>query len=129
MYSVGSRLPMYVGGMGIAMLAFSPPALQAQVLAAPRRTFTPQTLVDPAALQAELTQVRRVGIRISRDDYALGEFSVAAPILGSDGWACGAINIAGFTARLNPDTERQYSAHVIQAARKVTAELSRKVSV
>ncbi|CAM3913716.1 IclR family transcriptional regulator [Deinococcus frigens] len=125
MYSIGSRLPLYVGGMGVAMLAFSPPELQAQMLGAPRRAYTPQTLVDTAALQAELASVRHGGVRISRDDYALGEFSVAAPIIGGNGWACGALNIAGFTARLDSDTERRYIVAVKEAAQKVTAALSR----
>ena len=119
----GSKLPLHVGGLGVALLAFSPADIQRTVLEqadAGRLTgFTLETLTSRADLEAELQRVIESGVRVSRDDWAHGEFSVAAPILGADGLARGALNIAGFTARLTPDLELRYIEAVKAAARDV----------
>lgn len=117
-YPVGSKVPLYVGGMGLAILAFAPAEVTAQVLAAPKTSFTPLTLVDERALQAELERVRQVGVRISRDDYTQGEFSVAAPILDRAGVLRGALTIAGFTARLGEEAEARFTEAVRRAAKE-----------
>ena len=117
----GSKLPLHVGGLGVALLAFSPADIQNTVLEqadAGRLTgFTAETLTTRTDLELELQRVRASGVRVSRDDWAHGEFSVAAPILGTDGLARGALNIAGFTARLTPDLELRYVNAVKSAAR------------
>jgi IclR family transcriptional regulator, KDG regulon repressor len=117
----GSKLPLHVGGLGVALLAFSPHDIQNTILeqadAGHLTGFTPDTLTTRAALQTELQRVRESGVRVSRDDWAVGEFSVAAPILAEDGTARGALNIAGFTARLTPDLELRYIEAVKAAAR------------
>ena len=117
----GSKLPLHVGGLGVALLAFSPADIQRTVLeqadAGQLTGFTPDTLTTRVDLGAELQRVRESGVRVSRDDWTHGEFSVAAPILGADGLARGALNIAGFTARLTPDLETRYIAAVKSAAR------------
>lgn len=123
-WSHGSKLPLHVGGLGVALLAFSPVDVQKTVLeqadARHLTAFTPDTLTTRAALEVELQRVIESGVRVSRDDWAVGEFSVAAPILGADGTARGALNIAGFTARLTPDLETRYIAAVKAAARAVS---------
>ncbi len=124
-WSQGSKLPLHVGGLGVALLAFSPADIQNAVLEQAdtgRLTgFTSETLTTRADLELELQRVRETGVRVSRDDWALGEFSVAAPILGTDGLARGALNIAGFTARLTPDLETRY-VDAVRAAARQTAQ-------
>ena len=119
-WPVGSRLPLHVGGLGVALLAFAPESVQLEVLKASRNRFTAQTLTDKTALQSELERVRKSKVRISKDDYATGEFSVAAPIIDANGEAFSAINIAGFTARLTPKLEREYVRAVRGAAEKIS---------
>jgi DNA-binding IclR family transcriptional regulator len=123
-WPVGSRLPLHVGGLGVALLAFAPQAVQLEVMAQPRNRFTPQTLTDKKALQSELEQVRKSKVRISKDDYANGEFSVAAPIIDAEGEAIAAINIAGFTARLTPKLEREYARLVREVAEEIASALN-----
>jgi DNA-binding IclR family transcriptional regulator len=122
-WPVGSRLPLHVGGLGVALLAFAPQAVQLEVMTQPRNRFTAQTLTDKKALQSELEQVRKSKVRISKDDYANGEFSVAAPIIDATGEAIAAINIAGFTARLTPKLERDYSRLVREVAEEIASSL------
>jgi DNA-binding IclR family transcriptional regulator len=123
-WPVGSRLPLHVGGLGVALLAFAPQAVQLEVMAQPRNRFTAQTLTDKKALQSELEQVRKSKVRISKDDYANGEFSVAAPIIDAAGEAIAAINIAGFTARLSPKLEREYARLVREVAERIARALN-----
>ena len=122
-WPIGSRLPLHVGGLGVALLAFAPESVQLEVIKASRNRFTAQTLTDKTALQTELERVRKNKVRISKDDYATGEFSVAAPILDAKGEAFAAINIAGFTARLTPKLEREYAQLVREAARNIAMTL------
>ena len=120
-WPTGSRLPLHVGGLGLALLAFAPASVQLEVFKAARNRFTAQTLTYETALQSELERKSRV--RISKDDYATGEFSVAAPILDAQGEAFAAISIAGFTARLTPKLEREYASLVREAAAQIANTL------
>lgn len=122
-YPVGSRLPLYVGGMGVALLAFSPQALIEEVLRESREQFTRYTLVKGDALKAELERTHRYRVRVSHDDYTEGEFSVASPILDTNGLARGALCVAGFTARLNEDARARYVKGVKEAAVKISKAL------
>jgi len=124
-WPVGSRLPLHVGGLGVALLAFAPPEVQAQVLKGPLERYTPHTLSSPQALRKELQRVRQNRVRVSVDDWALGEFSVAAPIVHDD-LAFGAVNIAGFTARLDARRRNEYSCAVKSAAEAIAAIYSRE---
>jgi DNA-binding IclR family transcriptional regulator len=120
-YPVGSRIPLYVGGMGVAMLAFLPETQQ-RIFTSPLKPFTEFTL-DQKTLAKELNKVRLEGVRISKDDYAVGEFSVAAPILDARGLAYAALSIAGFSARLNDAKILSYSQGVKTASKRVAEKL------
>ena len=102
--------------MGVAMLAFLPEEVLEQLLATPRQAFTELTLVDEEALREELAQVQKERVRVSRDDYAQGEFSVASPIIDAQERLRGALTIAGFTARLSAEAQAQFVRAVRTAA-------------
>ncbi len=57
-WAIGSRLPLYVGGLGVALLAFSSQAIQKEVLKQKRHAYTEKTLTTDRALQLELEQIR-----------------------------------------------------------------------
>ena len=84
-------------------------------MSAPRQAFTDLTLVDEEALREELTWVQKERVRVSRGDYAQGEFSVASPVFDAKERLRGALAIAGFTARLSVETQVQY-AHAVRTA-------------
>ncbi len=114
-WPLGSRLPLYVGGLGVSLLAFAPLEVQQAVLEGERHAYTERTLVGREALVQELERVRLERVRVSVDDYANGEFAIAAPILDPPGIAVGAVNIAGFTERLTPDKLERYKEAVRRA--------------
>ena len=121
-YPIGSRVPLYVGGMGVAMLAFLK-NLQAEVFAKPFVAFTDVTL-DEKALKVELKKVRQARVRVSKDDYMAGEFSVASPIVDRTQKAIAAITIAGFSARLHDSNLKLY----MQTVKEVAVRISEAVT-
>ncbi len=122
-WAIGSRLPLYVGGLGLALLAFSSQSIQKEVLKQKRTAFTNKTLVNSQELSLEIAQIRQNLIRVSIDDYAIGEFAIAAPIVANEK-LFGAINIAGFTARLTAQKQKLYQTALKKAAREIAAILS-----
>lgn len=76
---VGSRLPLHATGVGKVLLASAPDEVVAEALAAPARA-TRHTVVDPARLRRELTEVRRRGWARTAEEMSLGTLSVAVPV-------------------------------------------------
>jgi IclR family transcriptional regulator, acetate operon repressor len=79
--AVGSRLPAYCSGLGKAILAFSPPEILDQVLAAPMPARTSTTITDPDRLRRELERIRETGVAYDREEGNRGIVCVAAPII------------------------------------------------
>ncbi len=63
--------------------------------------FTPNTLVDPELLLADLALTRARGYAISNGEHVEGVVSVAAPVFDHTGKAIGAIGMFGPSSR-NP---------------------------
>jgi IclR family pca regulon transcriptional regulator len=113
---VGSRLPAYCTSMGKVLLAFLPAVERDEVLK--RVTFSrrgPNTLTSRSALLAELERVHAAGIAVNNEELAYGLRSVAVPVIGADGTAAAAVNLAAhrtmaslddLVARLGPLMQR-----------------------
>ena len=94
----GGRQALHATGLGKAILAFSGPDVVDDLLSAPLAALTPQTIVDPERLRAELARVRAYRVAYDVEESRLGLFCVAAPILDARGRALGAISVTGATA-------------------------------
>lgn len=81
---IGGRLPLSCTGVGKAVLAFENAELREAVLARPLRRYTSHSIVDPAALDRQLLEIRRTGISVEREEAADGGCCVASPILVGD---------------------------------------------
>jgi DNA-binding IclR family transcriptional regulator len=77
--SVGSRLPLHATGVGKVLLAAAPDDVVEQLLRAPSRE-TRHTLVAPARLRREITEVRRRGWARTAEEMTLGAASIAVPV-------------------------------------------------
>jgi len=77
---VGGRLPAHCTALGKALLAYSPPAVVSQYLAAGLRPRTGASLARPAALAAALPPIRDAGYATERGEAVPGVACVAAPI-------------------------------------------------
>jgi DNA-binding IclR family transcriptional regulator len=119
MPEVGFVIPAHASALGKALLAFQP-ATHGRT-AAPLRSMTGETIVDPAQLADHLTEIARTAVATEHDEAVLGESSLAAPIFDATGAAVGAIAVVLQSSEWPPPP----SLHddVREAARNISREL------
>src|SRR5436190_22279064 len=120
---VGHILPLHATASGIAFLAFSPPDLAKAYLRKPLADFTRHTLNQPARLQAAISAAAAHGYSRNEQGYEDGVFSVAAPILGHDGYAIGAIAVAMPLSRSSKATTELHARATRNAASAISTKL------
>jgi DNA-binding IclR family transcriptional regulator len=82
---------------------------------------TPNTLIDPAALEVELTNVRRQGYALDDEEFLSGLFCIAVPIHDPSNGACLAgLALQAPVVRLNRDNAAE-RLPVLRAAADVLA--------
>jgi DNA-binding IclR family transcriptional regulator len=118
----GETLPLHATASGVAYLAFAPPDALA-ALDEPLRAYTAKTLTDAGKLRTRINTARREGWAVSRDGYEEGVFGLAAPVIGLDGFAIGAIAVAAPVSRVSNDIERRIRTAVVSAAREISRAL------
>ena len=78
---VGARLPAYATSMGRILLAAQSAEEQARRLdRKPLKRITVHTLIEPAALRAELVRIAEQGWAMNKQELELGLCSLAVPI-------------------------------------------------
>jgi IclR family transcriptional regulator, acetate operon repressor len=120
---VGRLSPLHAGASGKAMLAFAPPDVRQQVLSVPLAAVTAHTQLSFEALKAELEQIRRAGVAVTFGERQVGVGSVAAPVLGVDGYALGAICVCGPADRFGPQEVERHIVLVQSAAQTICRHL------
>ena len=100
---LGGRMPLHCTAIGKALLAHAEPGLRHAVLTGPLERRTPHTLVLPGPLDRQLRAVLTTGVAHEREESALGILCVAAPILGPDDRAIGAVSLTGPVGRFTPE--------------------------
>ncbi len=80
-FSIGSRLPLLSTSIGRALIAFLPQEeREALVAAAPLKAFTDRTIMDRAAILAELGKARDLGYAFADGEFEAGVAALAAPV-------------------------------------------------
>jgi DNA-binding IclR family transcriptional regulator len=120
MPEVGIVIPAHASALGKALLAFLPDQVD-ELTGDKLRSMTSETLVDPAALRAQLAEVAKEALATEREEAVLGEAGIAAPIFDASGVAVGAIGIV-LPAADWPPAESSFTA-VREAARNISREL------
>lgn len=122
---IGGKLPMHASGAGKAFLAhLSDDQVTALLHQKGLHYYTPNTLMSPQSLKANLAQVRKIGFSFDDEEHALGLRCVAAPIYDEHGEAFAALSISGPIARMTDDRITELGALVIREARQVTLAYS-----
>ncbi|GAB2892470.1 IclR family transcriptional regulator [Paralcaligenes sp. KSB-10] len=99
---VGTHVPLHCTASGKLMLASLEPAHCAQILGRIKLgSFTPRTLTDRAALEAELADIRQRGLGIDREEFVLGMVAVAVPVLDAQKKVIAAVACHGPSARIS----------------------------
>lgn len=114
----GGRMPPSCTGVGKAILAHSSPQLVEEFIARGLPQLTRNSITDGTRFRAHLAHVRRTGLAYDREENAIGTVCCAAPILGSEGKAIGAISVTGRAGILRLD-------RVGMAVRSAAAGISR----
>ncbi len=83
-HAVGLRRPLHSTALGKVLLAWARPGDDDLGAIGPMTAFTERTIVDPAALRAELRRVRAAGYALNEGESAYGVRTVAVPVLDAD---------------------------------------------
>lgn len=120
---VGRRGPLHAGGGPKVLLAFAPDDVRQAVLSSELARYTPNTMIDPARLDAALVMIRRDGWVMSEGELDHSTCSVAIPIYDSNSEVAAALAVTGKTDLLPPG-ER---GHVLDLLREAGTKITRLV--
>lgn len=119
----GTFVPMHCTASGKLFLSSMSLLERRRLLANLTLTrYSPHTLVDMSALEAELARNARLGLGIDNEEFVRGMIAVAVPVLGEGGKAVAAIACHAPTARVSLD---DMMAKV--ASMRIAAEMMRTV--
>ena len=123
--TIGTRFPAYATSMGRVLLAALPPDALADALEATEpRALTERTLIDAAALAAEIARVREQGWALVDGELEAGLRALAAPVHGRDGRVAAAINISTAAGGSSLEELRErYLPLLLGTTRAIEAEL------
>lgn len=116
-------LAFHATSSGLAVLAFSPPAMVEPILQGPLAKRTDDTLTDPAAIRAALDEVRRTGIAESVGGFEKDVHSHAMPLFDAQARVIGAMAVAAPVARMIPDLKALIRRELRQHATGLTRAL------
>jgi DNA-binding IclR family transcriptional regulator len=117
----GKTSPAYCSAIGKAILAYLPePELSEYLRQRPLIKHTETTISDEAALRAELSEIRRKGFALDREEHMVGTACIGAPIL-LQGRPVAAVALVGRTL----DPLLQHSEMVQHTAEVISHILSR----
>ncbi|WP_052668950.1 IclR family transcriptional regulator [Nitriliruptor alkaliphilus] len=119
MREIGIDIPAHGTALGKAVLAFHAEARATLPSDVPLRRLTGRTVVDTAALDEVLADVRAGGIARAEDEAVIGESEVAAPIFDAKGAVAGAIAI------VVPTSDLPLDAGIEDAVRRAAIDVSR----
>ncbi len=127
--TLGMRMPAHCSAEGKVLLAFSVPENAGRIIGGglPRRT--PQTIVDPDALEAELALVRERRYAIDNEESEAGVRAIAAPVHGNDNQVVAAIGIAGPVQRLGKRTLMSFLPALGSMAEQISQRLGAEMPV
>jgi DNA-binding IclR family transcriptional regulator len=116
----GVWLPLHAGASGLAILAFLPAEIQAEIVHGSLDALTDRTLVDAGRLAERLAHIRRDGYAISHGERIDGAIAIAAPVTGPADAVIGDVGITIPESRFNAATTSELTALVRQSAELLT---------
>lgn len=123
---VGDGDYFHCTALGKAILAFQNPEIRAAHLRAELLRLTDHTILHKRRLFAELSEVRRRGYAVDRDENEEGYSCFGVPVRDWRGLPVAAISVSLRSARVTRTREFEVSESVITAARRIEAKLARR---
>jgi DNA-binding IclR family transcriptional regulator len=116
--AIGVPYPLHAGGSSKAFLAFLTDEEIASYIARNRlQSMTESTITDPAALVAEMEQIRARGYSRSQGERMAGAASVAAPVFDQSGRPIAVLSLSGPAERFAPIAEAAARLLLVSTAR------------
>jgi DNA-binding IclR family transcriptional regulator len=116
---VGKVVPLQTGSAGRVLMAWDDQALR-DVLAGPLEKFTDLTVVDPAALRADVDAVRRAGWSYTEGDRDDGAAGLSAPVFDGQAQLVGAMTISGPASRVTRALADTWAEDLVRSAETAT---------
>ncbi|NJC82946.1 IclR family transcriptional regulator [Planosporangium mesophilum] len=116
----GGRLPLHCTALGKAILAFSPPHVVDEVIAAGLRPITSKSITDAARLLSDLAAIRERRVAFDVEESRLGMFCAASPLVNAKRVPVGALSITGMDSM---STARRFAPAVLTAALSLSRRL------
>ncbi|MBN1367065.1 MAG: IclR family transcriptional regulator [Dehalococcoidales bacterium] len=124
----GTGMPLYATSLGKILLAnMTEDEIKMYLNERRLRSYTPNTITNIEDLKNQLKLVRKEGIAIDDQEYAIGVGGTAAAIRDNNGRILGAIGIIAPSARLNLKRMRELTVKVIHYAKDISKELGFQV--
>jgi len=120
---IGDLKPAFCTAEGRVLLAYSPPAVVAEVLKEARVARTSRTVTDADGLQRALDEVRQAGYAIDDEESESGMRCIAAPVRDISGKVIAAVGLAGPTQRLTKKDLRALAPDVVATGEAVSVRL------
>ena len=124
---VGATDDLHSTALGKAILAFEPDAAIREFFAGRGLSRkTERTITDEKHLREELRAVRARGYSVDDEENEAGARCAAAPVLGPDGSAVGAVSISGPATRMTLDRLDELGAIVRRAGQHISERLGHR---
>jgi DNA-binding IclR family transcriptional regulator len=121
---VGSRVPLYCTAAGKVLLAHLDHGHREryydEIVLIP---LTPNTLDSIKELEEEIKTIRETNIVYDREEQALGEVCIAAPVFNHNGEIVAAISISSPATRLTSERMKEFSPLLISESKKLSQRL------
>lgn len=119
---VGSRVPAYATSSGKILLAEQSESYMDEFcswMQQNAKSFTSNTIVDPAQLRSETAQARLHGFAVDRGEIEAGLICIGAPVYDMNRRAVAAVSISGPDYRMRSDWD-----HMVQEVRIAAKSIS-----
>ncbi len=123
-YDFDQVFPVHASASGKVFLAYLPATERERMLRrSGRQTFTKRTIVDTAALRAELDAIRSRGYALDDAEREEGVRCIAAPIFDAGGAAVAAVSVSGPSLRLSLTKLHELAESVVATASAISVSL------
>jgi DNA-binding IclR family transcriptional regulator len=122
--AIGRRAPLHCTGVGKAKMAFLGDDEVERIIqrvGLPR--FTPNTIVDPDRLRAELALIRQRGYAVDNEEHEVGIRCVGAPIRDDGGAVVASCSLSGPAGRMTDERIAELAPDVVQVADAISRRL------
>lgn len=120
--NIGEALPLTTGAPGRVFLAYLPDQERKRLLKGLTR-LTDETVVEKGRLNRMISDVRRYGYTVARNETVFGMAAVSAPVFDASGHTVAAVTILGPSQRLSRRRLIGYSPNVRAAAQQLSMSL------